>query len=152
VNQFLTVCFKGGVPVNKLLACGLALSLALAGYLALGHRAETLAADEKGTMIAHDVYFALKDNSADAKKKLVAACKKYLSDHPATVSFSAGTRVEELDRPVNDRDWDVGLHIVFKTRADHDKYQEAAKHKTFIEENQANWKKVRVFDTNVEAQ
>jgi hypothetical protein len=138
--------------VNKLLACGFTLTLAVAGYLALGHRAETLAADEKGPMIAHNVYFALNDNSADAKKKLVAACKKYLSDNPGIVFFAAGTRVEDLDRPVNDKDWDVGLHIVFKTRADHDRYQEAAKHKTFIDENRSNWKKVRVFDTAVEPQ
>ena len=137
--------------MNKLLACGLALSLAAAGYLAVSHRAETLAADEKGPMIAHNVYFALKDNSADAKKKLVAACKQYLSDHPGTAFFAAGVVADEFDRPINDRDWDVGLHIVFKTKADHDKYQAAAKHKTFIEENQANWKKVRVFDTKVEA-
>jgi Stress responsive A/B Barrel Domain len=140
------------VPVNKLLACGLALTLVVAGFLALSHHAETLAADDKGAMISHNVYFALKDDSADARKKLVADCKKYLSDHPGTLFFAAGARVEELDRPVNDKDWDVGLHIVFKTKADHDKYQDAAKHKTFIAENEANWKKVRVFDTKVEAQ
>ena len=138
--------------MNKLLAGGLAVILVAAGFLAWSPRAASLAADDKGTMISHDVYFALKDNSADAKKNLVAACKKYLSDHPGTVFFSAGARVEELDRPVNDKDWDVGLHIVFKTKADHDRYQDAAKHKTFIAENQTNWKKVRVFDTKVEAQ
>ena len=137
--------------MNKLFTGGLAVVLAAAAFFLLSPRAESLPADDQGPMISHDVYFALKDNSADAKKKLVAACKKYLSDHPGTVFFTAGERVEELDRPVNDKEWDVGLHIVFKTKADHDKYQDAAKHKTFIAENQANWKKVRVFDTKVEA-
>src|SRR5262245_43436722 len=76
-------------------------------------------------MVAHNVYFSLKDNSPEARKKLVAACKKYLSGHPGEVFFAAGTLVEDLDRPVNDRDFDVGLHIIFKDRAAHDKYQEA---------------------------
>jgi hypothetical protein len=140
------------VPVNKLVAGGLALVLVVAGFLALSPCAGSLPADDKGLMISHNVYFTLKENSADAKKKLVADCKKYLSDHPGTAFFAAGGRAEELDRPVNDKDWDVGLHIVFKTKADHDKYQDAAMHKTFIAENQANWKKVRVFDTKVEIQ
>ena len=101
-------------------------------------------------MLAHNVYFALKDNSAAAKAKLVAACKKYLSKHPGTVFFAAGTLTEDLNRPVNDRDFDVALHIVFKDRAAHDKYQDAPRHQQFIDENKDNWKKVRVFDSNVE--
>ena len=58
---------------------------------------------------------------------------------------------QELDRPVNVRDWDVGLHIVFKNKEAHDRYQQAERHKKFIEENKDNWKTVRVFDTTVDA-
>ena len=47
------------------------------------------------------------------------------------------------------RDFDVGLHIVFQNRAAHDEYQVAPRHKEFIEENKGNWKKVRVFDSVV---
>ena len=79
----------------------------------------------------------------------MTACKKYLSGHPGEVFFAAGTLARDLDRPVNDRDFDVALHIVFKDRAAHDQYQDAARHKQFIEENKANWKKVRVFDSVV---
>jgi hypothetical protein len=102
-----------------------------------------------GSMIAHNVYFSLKDNSPAAKAKLVAACKKYLSGHPGEVFFAAGTLAEDLDRPVNDRDFDVALHIVFKDKAAHDRYQDAERHKKFIDENKDNWKKVRVFDSAV---
>jgi hypothetical protein len=42
------------------------------------------------------------------------------------------------------------LHVIFKTQADHDAYQVHARHIQFIEENKPNWKKVRVFDTEVE--
>jgi hypothetical protein len=103
-------------------------------------------------MIVHNVFFTLKDNSPAARQDLVDACKKYLSaaQHPGIVYFAAGTLAGDLDRPVNDRDFDVGLHIVFKDRASHDKYQAAAPHLKFIEENKANWKKVRVFDSVVE--
>ena len=51
---------------------------------------------------------------------------------------------------MNDRDFDVALHVVFKDKAAHDEYQKTARHLKFIEENQANWKKVRVFDSGVE--
>lgn len=64
-------------------------------------------------MSAHNVYFSLKDTSDGAKKKLVAACKKHLSGHPGTVLFAAGVLAEECDRPVNDRDFDVALHVIF---------------------------------------
>lgn len=101
-------------------------------------------------MLAHNVYFALKDNSVDAKKTLVDACKKYLSSHPGEVFFAAGTRAEDLTREVNDRDFDVALHIVFTDKAAHDKYQDDRRHKQFIEENKDNWKKVRVFDSLVD--
>ena len=99
-------------------------------------------------MLAHNVFFTLNDNSPEARQKLVAACEKYLTDHPGTVFFACGT-VADLDRPVNQRDFDVGLHMVFKDRKAHDDYQAAPRHKQFIEENRSNWKLVRVFDTDV---
>ena len=104
---------------------------------------------DPGAAPSGHVYFTLKDNSAAANDKLVAACKKYLSKHPGEVFFAAGTLAEDLNRPVNDRDWDVALHIVFATKADHDRYQEADRHKQFIAENEANWRRVRVFDSEV---
>jgi hypothetical protein len=135
--------------MRKRLACGIVLGLALAAFAGLSRRDRTEAAEEGGSMLAHNVFFALKDNSADSKKKLVDACKKYLSKHPGEVFFAAGTRAEDLNREVNDQDFDVGLHIVFKDKASHDTYQDAARHKQFIEENRENWKKVRVFDSIV---
>ncbi len=101
-------------------------------------------------MLAHNVYFALHDRSDLSRAKLVAACKKYLADHPGVIFFAAGTLAEELDRPVNDRDFDVALHVVFDTPANQDLYQTAPLHLKFIEEEKANWAKVRVFDSLVE--
>jgi Stress responsive A/B Barrel Domain len=131
---------------TSLFLCMLAVAALFIGF---GDHHPTEAAEAKGPMIAHIVYFSLKDNSPEAKKKLVDSCKKYLTKHPGEVFFAAGTLAEDLKRPVNDRDFDVALHIVFKDMASHDKYQEAKRHKQFIEENKENWKKVRVFDSMV---
>ena len=129
--------------------------LALAALaLALGTMANDrpLAADEaKGKlMISHDVYFTLKDRTPEAKAKLVAACKKYLTGHDGVTFYAAGTMAEGFDRPVNDRDFDVALHIIFESKPAHDKYQVSERHVGFVNENKDTWAKVRVFDADVE--
>jgi hypothetical protein len=57
--------------------------------------------------------------------------------------------VADLDRPVNDRMFDVGLHVIFADRAAHDAYQVHERHIKFIEANKPTWRQVRVFDTDV---
>lgn len=135
--------------MRKLLAGGLALVLAVSTAVVMIGRNDTQGADVK-PMIVHSVFFSLKDNSPAAKQKLVAGCKEYLTKHEGEAFFSAGTRAEEFDRELNDKDFDVALLIVFKDKAAHDKYQDAARHKKFIAENKDNWKKVRVFDSHGE--
>src|SRR5205807_2016389 len=125
-----TVCSRGGGPLMKrLVAALILLALGLAVFVSAPAAEEKKAAG--GPMIVHDVYFTLNDNSAEAKKKLVAACKKYLTKHPGEVFFAAGTLADDLNRPVNDRDFDVGLHIVFKDKVSLDKYVDAERHMQF---------------------
>jgi hypothetical protein len=106
-------------------------------------------ADDKKPLIGHMVYFKLKDNSPESRKKLVDACEKYLAGHDGVVFFSAGVISDEFKRDVNDRDWDVALHLVFTDKAAHDNYQDHKDHLKFIDENKANWAKVRVFDSEL---
>ena len=101
-------------------------------------------------MLAHNVFFSLHDTSEASKAKLIAACKKYLANHPGALFFACGSLAKELDRPVNDRDFDVALHLVFKNKAAHDAYQTAELHNQFAVENKDAWKKVRVFESLVE--
>lgn len=131
--------------MRSFLACGLILGL----VLSVRAQQPRALARETGGNIAHMVYFTLKDNSPEARKKLVDACKKYLHGHEGTVYFSAGIIADDLKGEVNVRDWDVGLHLVFKDKAAHDKYLVHERHKKFIAENKDNWKKVRVFDAVV---
>ena len=101
-------------------------------------------------LLAHNVFFQLQDNSPAAVQKLLDDCKKYLTIQPGIVSFHCGKIDASLTREVNDRDWDVGLHIVFTDRAAHDAYQDDATHEKFVHENKPTWSKVRVFDSLVE--
>jgi hypothetical protein len=101
-------------------------------------------------LLCHDVFFSLKDRSAAAADALVAACKMYLTVQPGIVFFTCGKREPELARDVNDRDFDVALHVVFTDRAAHDAYQNDPTHNQFIAEMKQNWAKVRVFDSLVE--
>lgn len=131
-------------------AAATCLALAVAATTVRLSSAHAANAEGKNMLLVHNVYFSLKESNEANRKKLVEACDKYLSDHPGTVFYAAGT-VSDLDRPVNDRDWDVGLHVIFKDQASHDAYQDAPKHLKFIDENKDTWAKVRVFDTDASA-
>lgn len=97
---------------------------------------------------SHMVYFTLKDSSPEACSALVAGCRKYLTDHPGTLFFSAGV-LADTTRDVNDREFHVALNLVFEDRAAHDAYQVAPRHDEFIAAHKDNWQQVRVFDSVV---
>jgi hypothetical protein len=97
--------------------------------------------------LGHMVFFTLADDTPANRETLVKACHKYLAGHEGTVYFSAGAIADDLARDVNDREFDVALHLVFKDKAAHDTYQTHPRHLKFIEENKALWSKVRVFDS-----
>src|ERR1700734_2969387 len=97
--------------------------------------------------LAHNVFFKLKDSSPAKVQELVDACKKYLNVQPGIVFFAAGTLCTELARDVNDRDWHVGLHLLFIDKAAHDAYQDDPTHEKFVAEMKGNWAAVRVFDS-----
>ena len=99
--------------------------------------------------LAHHVYFTLKDKSAEKKAELVESCHQYLKPQPGVVFFSVGGRVPDLDRDVNDDQFDVSLAIVFDSRQSHDAYQTEENHDQFIAEQKENWASVRVFDSNL---
>jgi len=99
-------------------------------------------------MLCHSVYFRLKDRSPAAIERLVAGCREHLSGHPGEVVFAVGT-CSGYDRHVNDRDWDVALHIVFDSHAAHDAYQQAERHEIFIAAHADSWEQVRVFDADL---
>src|SRR4029453_7638995 len=114
-TRFVEVCmWKRLLMLGAVVAVIISVA-ALTVYLSQENRA--MAADQKrggGPELAHMVFFTLKDASDANREKMVRACKDYLSGHDGTVYFSAGTRNEALDREVNDKDYAIALHLVFK--------------------------------------
>jgi hypothetical protein len=101
-------------------------------------------------MLAHNVFFSLHDKSDASKTKLITSAKTHLTGHAGVMFFAVGELADGLNRPVNDQDFDVALHIVFADLASHDLYQDAPRHHKFIEESKEGWAKVRVFDSTVD--
>jgi hypothetical protein len=101
--------------------------------------------------MGHMVFFTLKDRTPAARAKLADLCNKYLNDHKGTTYFSVGTLAEEFDRDVNDREFDVALHLVFENKAAYDVYADHPRHLEFIKQGKDTWAKVRVFDSWVPA-
>jgi hypothetical protein len=134
--------------MRKLLPVTIMLALGAWAFPEAGHR--TQAAEPEDAMLVHDVYFALKDNSAEARKKFVDLCKKYLTKHEGALHFGVGPVVELRKRPPEADHFDIGLHIVFKNKEAHDKYQVSDRHKEFMKEIKDSLKKVEVFDSYVE--
>ena len=99
--------------------------------------------------LAHIVYFTLHDGSPERVEQLLSACQHYLTGHDGTVYFSVGSLVPDLDREVNQRDFDVALHVIFADRDSHDRYQVSDRHLEFIALNKESWSQVRVFDAHV---
>ena len=97
--------------------------------------------------MGHMVFFKLKDGSREARVQLFRACEQYLAGHEGTIHFSVGVLAEDSNRDVNDRDFDVALHLVFRDRAAHDRYQASERHQKFIEQHGDSWSNVRVFDS-----
>lgn len=109
----------------------------------------TTSAGNKSAPLAHIVFFTLAEPSDTNRAKLIQGCKKYLDNHHGVVYFGVGLNAPEYNRDVNDRDYDVALHLVFATANDQDVYQTHPRHMEFVKECKPLWKKVRVFDSTL---
>ncbi len=135
------VIFRYGLP---------ALALALGGIVLSGLAASSRSAEKAEPRLAHMVFFTLKDRSAASRERFVASCHKYLSGHEGVAFFAVGTIAEDVIEPeVSVRDFDVSLHLVFESKDGEAKYLKDPRHVKFVEENKANFGKVRVFDSYV---
>lgn len=107
------------------------------------------AAPASAAPLAHMVFFTLKEDTPETRDTLVEACQEHLSGHEGTLYFSVGAIADELKRDVNDREFDIALHLVFESRDAHDRYQEHPRHLRFIEEIRPLLDGVRVFDSHL---
>ena len=102
-----------------------------------------IAAAEGNTMqLMHDVYFTLNSPTPENREKMVQECLTYLKGHDGMVAFTAGTRVEDNRRDVNDTGFDVSMHAVFDQAAARRLPECAAAHGV-RERNSAGWRNRR---------
>ena len=101
---------------------------------------------KSGPHLAHMVYFTLKDRSAAAIDKCIAASHRYLTNHPGTLYYSVGI-LSDVDRAICDRQFDVALHLVFENRQALDAYLVSSRHEQFLAEEKPNFAQVRAFDS-----
>ena len=119
---------------------------ALTAIVALSFAAEAKAEGP----LAHTVFFTLQDRSAESREKFVASCHKYLAGHAGVTFFAVATIADDVNEgAVSVRDFDVSLHAVFDSKENEQAYLKHPRHLQFVEENKANFEKVRVFDSYV---
>jgi hypothetical protein len=135
--------------MRKTVVLGVVTALVAGGFVTFFGQNTTEAGKKVEMMFSRDVYFSLTDNSPRATQAMVDLCKKHLSKHSGEVFFAVGTLAEDFNQKVNDRDFDVALHIVFKDLAAHDRFKDDERYKQFLDAAKPNWKKVRVFDSYV---
>lgn len=100
-------------------------------------------------MHAHNVYISLNDSSEKMVNQFVSDSNLYLAGIKGIRSFSCGTLEQSLQRGVNDRNFDVSVHILFDSKEAHDAYQLSTPHEEFVDRNEGNWAEVRVFDSAI---
>jgi hypothetical protein len=127
------------------------LALTAGGMILLDTAAPSRSAEKKNeARLAHMVFFTLKESSAASRERFVASCNKYLAGHDGVVFYAVGTIAEDVVEPgVSVRDFDVSLHLVFESKDAEAKYLKDPRHVKFVEENKAQFQKVRVFDSYV---
>ena len=125
--------------------------LALSTLVAFAAIATSNSASADEPQVAHIVFFTLANDTPAERKALLVDIKKYLSNHEGTVYFSAGAIADDMNRSVNDREFQVSLNLIFANRKAHDAYNDHARHEEFKTKNKTRIKKVRVFDSYLPA-
>lgn len=97
-------------------------------------------------MLVHTVLFWLnKDLDGPAKTDFRIALETLKSIEDAEAVY-IGVPAPTAERPVLDTSYDFCLTCIFKSVADHDRYQDHEIHHKFIAENKAKFKRVKVYD------
>ena len=97
-------------------------------------------------MFSHIVIFWTKPADAKAADELVAGANKYLKDIPGVLHFHVG-KMSPSPRPVVDQSYQVGLNLIFPSKAAEQAYQVHPQHIEFVEKVfKRVGKKVLIYD------
>ena len=81
---------------------------------------------------AHMFFFQLSDTSKELVDHFIGLCVKYLSDYAGQRHFSVGYRALEMNRPVNAKDFEIAVHMIFDTFESYVEYAKSDRHNEFI--------------------
>ena len=97
----------------------------------------------------HDVYFRLADRRPGTFEVFVSSLRKYLSPakHDGMVGFRLSYRAVEMKRRLNDRDFDILMHMVFETIEAYNNYRKSTPHDEWIDLYGSLSSDRRVFDS-----
>lgn len=101
-----------------------------------------------GAGLVHSVYFTLREDSPEARARLVADCRT-LAVIDGVETLEVGVRDESQTREVNDQEFDVALTVGFRDAAALARYIDHPVHQQLLAKNGATFAKVRVFDADV---
>jgi hypothetical protein len=97
-------------------------------------------------MLVHCVFFWMKKGAPKgAAGQTIRDAMRYLKS-PTVRTIWAGPPAKTPMRDVVNATYDVGLLVTFRSLKDHDAYQAAGPHRTFIKRNKKNWARVEVYD------
>ena len=95
----------------------------------------------------HVVYFWLKQPLSKEKDQKFLNNLKSFIDGVDVIKTKYIGKPADTDRPVIDSSYSYCLNLGFKSKKEHDVYQEHPLHKKFIEESQDLWERVLVYDS-----
>lgn len=119
--------------------------------------AAALAAVISGSALAesrafsHYVAFELAEDSPKKRAALTACLTDFLEAFELETSYTVSEIAAEMNRPVNDKAFQLALHVMLKDKATYNIYAAHPTHVAFVEKCQHLWKAVRVFDSYVAA-
>ena len=99
--------------------------------------------------MAHTVYFWLKDGLSAAELRSFEAGAKSLEAAPTVRRAFVGKPASTPSRGVVDNSFDYSLVLWFDDVAGHDAYQISPVHLKFVEEHEAKFDVVKVFDNRL---
>jgi hypothetical protein len=120
-------------------------AMATPGRAGTSFTKEELSGELEGNFV-HVVFFWLKDDTPETKKKFLSEAKKLVDNVDVIKTKHIGTPAD-TDRDVIDNTWSFSLVLSFDSKKEQDIYQEHQTHLDFIENASSLWEKVLVYDS-----
>ncbi|MCK4880666.1 MAG: Dabb family protein [Bacteroidales bacterium] len=96
----------------------------------------------------HMVFFWLVDDTPEVKKKFLKELTHFIDQVDEIKKVHVGPPAN-THRDVIDNSYSYSLVVTFDSKKEHDIYQEHDSHKKFIENASSLWKRVQVYDSEM---